>query len=185
MKRFLKGVFELRPPTPRYDVIWDANVVLDFLSFQYPNEDIPLPFLTCKLVMLLALSTAQRAQTLQKIYVKNIVFSENLVYIPIIELIKQSKCNNRKFALHLKPYVKNRAICVVDTLKEYLKRTKILRGNQDQLLISFIKPHKAVSRDTISRWLKLVLEQAGIDVDVFKGHSTRAASCGQVADCQS
>ena len=29
---------------------------------------------------------------------------------------------------------------------------------------------------TISRWIKNVLREAGIDTEVFKGHSTRSAS---------
>ena len=50
---------------------------------------------------------------------------------------------------------------------EYLKRTQGSRGDEDKLFISFQKPHKAVSRDTISRWVKQVLEAAGIDTKVF------------------
>ena len=37
-------------------------------------------------------------------------------------------------------------------------------------------PHKAVSVQTISRWLKQCLELAGIDTAVYKGHSFRHAS---------
>ena len=44
------------------------------------------------------------------------------------------------------------------------------------LFITTIKPHEAVSKDTISRWLKTILQRAGIDTSVYKGHSTRTAS---------
>ena len=37
-------------------------------------------------------------------------------------------------------------------------------------------PFKRVGRDTISRWLKLVLTDSGIDTSRFKPHSTRAAN---------
>ena len=70
---------------------------------------------------------------------------------------------------------------VVHHLGEYLERTRLLRGDCKQLLISFQKPHGAVSTDTISRWLKLVLKQAGIDINMFKAHSTRAASTSAAA----
>ena len=33
-----------------------------------------------------------------------------------------------------------------------------------------------MSRDTVSRWVKSVLKTSGIDVSVFKPHSTRSAS---------
>ena len=34
---------------------------------------------------------------------------------------------------------------------------------------------------TIARWLRVVLEKAGIDTSVFKGHSTRSAATSAVA----
>ena len=45
-----------------------------------------------------------------------------------------------------------------------------------QLFRSLHKPFKPVSRDTISRWIKSVLELAGIDNAIFKAHSTRVAA---------
>ena len=45
-----------------------------------------------------------------------------------------------------------------------------------QLFISTVRPYKAVSKDTISRWIKVTLDLAGIDVRIFKPHSTRAAA---------
>ena len=39
-----------------------------------------------------------------------------------------------------------------------------------------MKPHNAVSKDTIARWIKVTLGLAGIDGNVFKPHSTRAAA---------
>ena len=62
------------------------------------------------------------------------------------------------------------------TLKEYLHRTETLRVTGSQLLTSFQKPHQAVSRDTISRWIRTVMQMSGINLDVYKTHSTRAAS---------
>ena len=44
------------------------------------------------------------------------------------------------------------------------------------MFISYVKPFKAVSRDTISRWTKTVLDRSGIDTTVYKAHSTRAAT---------
>jgi len=51
-----------------------------------------------------------------------------------------------------------------------------LEKRETQLLLSFVKPHKAVSTSTISRWLVEILGLSGIDTSTFTGHSTRAAS---------
>ena len=61
-------------------------------------------------------------------------------------------------------------------LTEYLSRTKPLRGNVKQLLISFVKPYKSVCTSTISRWIRLVMSYSGVNVDQFKPHSVRAAA---------
>ena len=45
-----------------------------------------------------------------------------------------------------------------------------------RLLLSYVKPYGPVSSDTISRWVKFVLQSSGIDVNIFKPHSTRSAS---------
>ncbi len=47
---------------------------------------------------------------------------------------------------------------------------------ENRLFISYKKPYGAVSKDTISRWISVVMQQAGVDVAQFKPHSTRAAS---------
>jgi hypothetical protein len=44
------------------------------------------------------------------------------------------------------------------------------------LFISNAKPHKAVTKSTISRWIKTVLTMAGLDMTIFNPHSTQAAS---------
>ena len=53
---------------------------------------------------------------------------------------------------------------------------------QPKLLISFRKPHRAVSKDTVARWVKSTLANAGINVTSFATHSTRAASTSYSAN---
>ena len=72
-------------------------------------------------------------------------------------------------------------LCVGATFKEYLKRTKVyLEGNKDQLLLSFVKLRNPVVSSTISRWIKNVLREAGIDNKIFKGQSTRSVTTSKV-----
>ena len=61
-------------------------------------------------------------------------------------------------------------------IEEYLKRTKPVRSGCKSLLVSHIKPHCAVSTNTISRWLKEVLTWSSIDTSIFKVHSIRSAA---------
>lgn len=65
----------------------------------------------------------------------------------------------------------------METLDEYISRTKDFRKDK-KLLISMIKPHGSVSKQTVGRWIKTVMRKAGLN-DCFKPHSTRTASVSQ------
>ena len=72
-------------------------------------------------------------------------------------------------------YPSNRKICIVTTITHYLEITKDLRITA-QLIISYKKPYKAVTTSTISRWCKIILGKAGINIEKYWSHSTRSAS---------
>ena len=59
---------------------------------------------------------------------------------------------------------------MVSALNEYLKRTETWMTNSDkfQLLLSYIKPHVEVHSSTVSRWIKEILKEIGVDIDVLK-----------------
>ena len=67
MAKFMKGVFSLRPPEPKYFVTWDVRQVLDFLKTWSPAESLSLKQLTLKLVMLAALITTARSSQLTRL----------------------------------------------------------------------------------------------------------------------
>ena len=89
---------------------------------------------------------------------------------------------------HLAPleflaFPQNDKLCVVAVLKEYLHRMKEIRGNEHKLLLSYQKPYKSISKDTLARWLRDVLNRAGVDTQQFCVHSTRAASTSAALSC--
>ena len=61
-------------------------------------------------------------------------------------------------------------ICITALLEHFQ-----LKGTNDQLLIDYQKPHKPVSTNTISRWIKTVLNKAERDTSLYKAHSTKEA----------
>ena len=73
-------------------------------------------------------------------------------------------------------YPIHKNLCVITYLLEYLKRTSSLLGQRKQLLTSFVKPHKPISNETVSHWIKNFMVTAGIDTNQHKSHSTRAGS---------
>ena len=60
----MKGVYNCKPTLPRQSATWDVNLVLRYLKSLYPHENLSLKQLSYKLIVLLALTTGQRIQTL-------------------------------------------------------------------------------------------------------------------------
>lgn len=71
IKRFMKGIFNYRPALPRYNQVWDVSIVLKYLKSIQVCENLKLKLLTCKLVMLFALLSGQRAQSLWYLDINN------------------------------------------------------------------------------------------------------------------
>lgn len=176
ISRFMRGVFNLRPPVPRYRRIWDVKVVLDYLRKLSPAGRLSLKDLTQKLTMLIALVSAQRIQTFHLFHLDNIVFANDSATISISDLLKHSKPGRIGHQVQLKAYAQDKRLCVVRYLKKYIERTQSIRGTERFLLLCYKKPYHRASKDTIARWIKNILQVSGIDTRSFKSHSTRAAA---------
>lgn len=177
IRRFCKGAAVEKPQKPKYNFTWDTSPVLSYLSKLYPNEDISLEELSKKLVTILALITAQRVQTLSKIRLENIKFvGREKAIIFISDRIKTSGRNPIQPTLEIPKFPENQNLCALSTLQNYISRTKQIRGHSDYLILTIKKPHHSAQSQTISRWIKDVLKESGIDTSIFSAHSTRHAS---------
>lgn len=177
LKRFFKGVFKIKPVFPRYSVTWDPNTVLNYLDDLSPNDTLSFEQLSKKLVVLLALATGQRLQTLSLIKVPNIHVFEDKIVIKITDLIKTSGIGRAQPVLNL-PFFRQRiTVCPAATLQAYLTASSCLRpSSEERLLLTHKKPHRAATTQTIGRWIKDILNASGIDTSIFHSHSTRHAS---------
>ena len=176
VKRFIKGVYELRPSFPKYSATWDVDIVLAYLENMTPVEKLTDKELSHKLAMLIALLSGQRCQTIHCLDTEFMTITENKCVFRINSKIKQSKKGKHIKPIELIGFRENPNLCVVKTVNEYIKRTKTKRTDTKQLFISYQKPYKPISKDTLARWLRDVLNRAGIDTEIFGAHSTRAAS---------
>ena len=171
--RFVKGVYQLRTPIPRSRVTWDVEKLLKFLRNWKDNEFLNLKLLSWKLASLIAIVTAQRVQSLSLIKRTALKFDSDGCTIHFEEKLKQTRPNYHQNDIFL-PMYEDTKICVVNCLKRYMKVTARLADSNDNLFISYCKPHNNASRDTIARWMKNCLHAAGI-VN-YTPHSFRSAS---------
>lgn len=177
VKRLLKGAFRLRPSVPKYSFTWDPQIVLNHISLWFPNTDLTLEKVTKKLVILLALCTAHRVQTFSLIKLCNIHIIPSGVKIYIKDIIKTSAPGREQPVLYLPSFTDNLSICPVKVIQDYLSLTRELRPQSvEHLLITFKRPHRPATAQTVSRWIKQVLAESGVDVATFSAHSTRHAA---------
>ena len=88
------------------------------------------------------------------------------------------KCQQHEIILSA--YPPNRRLCIVTYMAAYLDCTAPLRQGERKLLFSDRVPHSHCLRDTVRRWTKRVMKEAGIDLEIFTPHSTWAASTSKV-----
>ena len=174
VKRLMIGIFNKRPPQPRYGFTWDVETVLRYIN-DLDSSKIDIKLLSLKLTVLLALTGASRASELNMLDTEFLSRYSSKYTFELEGITKTQKPGDRPTKMDLFKFQENLSLCVCHTIDEFLSRTKERRGAETRLLISYNKPFKRVSTDTISRWLKEVIGLAGIDTKIFKGHSTRSA----------
>ena len=129
------------------------------------------------------ISGGQRDQAIHSFGVSDIKILDNKVVIPIMSLIKQTKPTKHMAPLCFQIYNKEPKLCVVSHLTEYLKRTKSYRDT-DKLFLTYIKPYREASKDTISGWCKSIIKEGGISIiHSYISHSSRAAASSYAKSC--
>ena len=116
--RFMKGMFNLKPPRPRYADIWDVGKVLDYIRSLPLDSDILLHELTLKLCLLILLISAQRIHTLHVLRIDMLVLVEDSANFVITDLLNQSRPGYCGANICLREYPHDRRICVVTMLKQ-------------------------------------------------------------------
>ena len=170
---YMKGVYNSNPSFPKRSFTWDAGAVVRCLSSITPNS---LLYISRKLASLLAILSGQRGREILSVMdIRNTTIEENSL---ILRIGDQLKTTGIKFHLGEIKFVvyENANICPVKLCKQYIDVTKSIRGSITCLFITTSKPNRPASKDTLARWIKSVLHDAGIDVTIFTRHSIRSAS---------
>lgn len=176
IRRFMKAIFKLRPSKAKYDNTWNPDVVLQHINGIADNS---LPFMAKKLVTLLLLASGQRLQTVQAIQRKNLVWTENTVKIFVPKMLKTSGPQRKSPVIVLPKLIDHPNICVFSCMQTYLDMTRSSKAGA--LFVSLKNQDNPVTTDTLARWTKDILKQAGINVETFSAHSTRHASVSAAA----
>jgi len=160
-----------RPPLLHYTATWNVQTVLNYLEGLGASASLSLKFLTFKLAMLLALTRPSCSADLAALQLDHQRFSP------------ESVVSHQGFIFPFLPQYSE--LCPVQTLKQYEALITPLKSHETtKLFISLVKSHKSVTWATVDHWLREVLRLAGINVNVFSGHSVWGASASAAAGAE-
>lgn len=141
-----------------------------FLPWQ-PNCFLSRKKLSAKLAVLLCLISCRLVSDVRTLDITGQTFSSSGV---TFTLSRRTKCNTR--VLFYQPFPYSPMLCVVQCLKAYEAMSTEFRPlDKCQLLIALRRLHKAVSSPTIARWVRWMMQEAGIDLQHFGAHSALGA----------
>ena len=130
--------------------------------------------------MLLALTSAGRASDIAYLDTRYLIKHPTRYIFQFGKNTKTSTRTRQKKPLKFYSFRENKNLCVCHPIDLYLDKMREFHKIETQLLLRFIKPHKGVTFQTISRWILEVFDSLGIITEVFTGHSTRSGSTSKV-----
>ena len=175
----MHGDFDKKLPQPRYSVTWDVQVIVDYIKSNWAvSKEITMKNISYRLVILLALTSASRASTLQGLDVRFMTAHLDHVKFAFSKICKVWKKGQRRLSVLHYDYKKDETLHFTSTIKVYLARTKTWRqeNNETQYVLSHIKPSKGLSSSTVTRLINEVISLAGFNTKIFKGHLSKSAS---------
>ena len=152
--KYFKGVYNLRLPTQKIRFVWDVKILFDYFNDKVENDQLSDKSLTQKLLILLLLLGGQIMNTVYFFTVGRMAVTDIGVTFSPNHILKHSKPGKKLDSFHYRAY-QNRRLCVVDCLKEYLKRrsTKV-QTDTKALFITYREPFRAAAIDSMRRWVK-------------------------------
>ena len=97
------------------------------------NTLLSLKDLSHKLACLLVILSGQRVQTIHLLDIKHMFIQDNQVVFQVKELVKQSKAGRHLNDFECMAHTIDERLCVLSCLKEYIKRTELIRGQVTRL----------------------------------------------------
>lgn len=186
--RLFKFFYKERPLRPKYFVYWPVKQLLNYLSELHPPSALTLKQLTLKTLALIALTSSDRGQTIHAMNIEQTVLTDGGIQFIIFDRLKHTRrVHKPKTIKCISSEIPSLNVC--DYVTTYMNKTFSLRakhvaeGNEkpNQLFLSWATK-KPVSKQTLSRWLKMTLKEAGIDSEQFGGHSYRGAGLSYAAN---
>ena len=178
IQKVVKGAYNTRPPAPRYVVIWDTDILLQYLDSLEDNS-IDFKLLSYKVTVLLTILSGQRVSTLHKFSLSWVQLRTDMAVFNLCDsLLKHSEPGRSTAPIIFHHYPHRCWLCLLQAIQDYIQQRNLL-APQVEFFITHRKPYRPASKDTLARWVNNVLTSSGIDTSQFAAHSCRSASASK------
>ncbi|CAH2207838.1 jg13560, partial [Pararge aegeria aegeria] len=165
VKHALKAISVAKPKAPRLTLIWDPNVVLEWLSSNPPKDT--LFEISRRTATILLLASGRRVHDLTLLKISSDFFcdsGDNIYLIPAFGS-KTDTHSYRQSAWKLSKH-NDKNLCPVTLVRFLIEKNRSRRlevEGLDNLFITVCNKTKAASRTVIGNWVRTVLKQSGIN----------------------
>ena len=167
IQKVVKGTYDTQPPASCYIVIWDTDVLLQYLdSLNNTCHDFKL--LSCKTAILLTILSGQQVSTIHAFQLSQ------------LQLTKHSRPGRSNPPIVFHRYPHRRQLFPLQTIWDYVMQGTLLAPQIGEYFITHHKLYHPASKDTLARWVKDMLHLSGIDTSLYAAHSCHSASSSKV-----
>ena len=128
---------------------------------------------------LFLLVTGQRLQALGLMKLRDFNWGAGRCTLRYTSKMKSNDPGRNPLILNFEEFGVNK-LCVYSHLKEYMGREE-LKGAGQAVFATTKSPHMAAAQETLTRYVRCTMAEAGIDMDIFTPYSCRHASTSAAA----
>jgi hypothetical protein len=180
VSRFSKGNKFNHPSKPKYDDIWDVNLLLNYIKTLGENRSLDLSTLRSKSIVLLRIERIARSSDVASIpfeSIKKTRLGYSFRYFSTKESREGSWSTIQKIS-----FSSPKSICAAYAIEEYLRRTEEFRDNvegDNNLFLSLDGLH-SLSSQSIAKLCKSMMDNARIPSRFTAGSIRHAAACAAI-----
>jgi hypothetical protein len=187
----VKGAAKARPPQTRYDDdMWNPQDVIDVWKADKVNNELSVERLRSKAISLHTLASHNRPSDTARMAASTLRFDERRMQYkqqPSKTWKRQQGQLQRRDPIDR---FSDSHVCPVAAVQAYLERTREIRGIEEGLWLHLKRSkdstgdmvHQALGADRVSKVLLEVLQEANIDIALYKGGSYRSASSSKALE---
>ena len=111
IRKFMQGVFNLRPPKAKTGFIWDVKILFDYFEKLSENDTLNDISLTEKTLCLLLLLNGTRLNSVFNFKINEIIITDVGITVTPSSLLKHSRQNRKMDVFYYKSFSENKKLC--------------------------------------------------------------------------